>query len=63
MSQKPLLIFLVLLQKLFIYRLSPEGDMTRRMPDNTKMLKILNKELISLEEGIKRMIDHPDFKK
>ena len=40
----------------------PEGDMTRRMPDNTKMLKILNKELISLEEGIKRMIDHPDFK-
>ena len=41
----------------------PEGDMTRRMPDNTKMLKILNKELISLEEGIKRMIDHPDFKK
>ena len=39
-----------------------EGDMTRRMPDNTKMLKILNKELISLEEGIKRMIDHPDFK-
>ena len=40
----------------------PEGDMTRRMPDNTKMLKILNKELISLEDGIKRMIDHPDFK-
>ena len=41
----------------------PEGDMTRRMPDNTKMLKILNKELISLEDGIKRMIDHPDFQK
>ena len=40
----------------------PEGDMTRRMPDNTKMLKILNKELISLEDGINRMIDHPDFK-
>ena len=40
----------------------PEGDMTRRMPDNTKMLKILNKELISLEDGIKRMIGHPDFK-
>ena len=40
----------------------PEGDMTRRMPDNTKMLKILNKELTSLEDGIKRMIDHPDFK-
>ena len=41
----------------------PEGDMTRRKPDNTKMLKILNKELISLEDGIKRMIDHPDFQK
>ena len=41
----------------------PEGDMSRRMPDNTKMLKILNKELISLEDGIKRMIDHPDFQK
>lgn len=41
----------------------PEGDMTRRMPDNTKMLKILNKELISLEDGIKRMIDHPNFQK
>ena len=40
----------------------PEGDMTRRMPDNTKMLKILNKELISLEDGIKRLIGHPDFK-
>ena len=40
----------------------PEGDMTRRMPDNSKMLKILKKELIPLEEGIKRMIDHPDFK-
>ena len=39
----------------------PEGDMKRRKPDNTKMLKILNKELISLEDGIRRMIDHPDF--
>ena len=39
----------------------PEGDMTRRMPDNSKMLNILNKQLISLEDGVNMMIDHPDF--
>ena len=39
----------------------PEGDMTRRMPDNSKMLNILNKQLISLEDGVKMMMDHPDF--
>ena len=39
----------------------PEGDMKRRKPDNTKMLKILNKDLISLEDGIRRMMDHPNF--
>lgn len=39
----------------------PEGDMTRRMPDNSKMLNILNKQLISLEDGVKLMMDHPDF--
>ena len=33
-----------------------EGDMTRRQPDNTKMREILNKKLISVEEGIKRMM-------
>ena len=33
-----------------------EGDMTRRQPDNNKMREILGRELISLEEGIKRMI-------
>jgi UDP-glucose 4-epimerase len=33
-----------------------EGDMTRRQPDNTKMKKILGRDLISLEEGIKKMI-------
>ena len=36
----------------------PEGDMTRRMPDNSKMKKILNRPLISIEEGIKRMMEH-----
>ena len=33
-----------------------EGDMTRRQPDNTKMKEILGRELISVEEGIKRMM-------
>ncbi len=33
-----------------------EGDMTRRQPDNTKMREILGRELISVEEGIKRMM-------
>ena len=39
----------------------PEGDMTRRMPNNSKMLNILKKQLISLEDGVKMMMDHPDF--
>ena len=39
-----------------------EGDMTRRMPDNSKMIKILNKDLLSLEKGIELMLDHPDYK-
>jgi UDP-glucose 4-epimerase len=33
-----------------------EGDMTRRQPDNTKMKEILGRELISVENGIKKMI-------
>ncbi len=33
-----------------------EGDMTRRKPDNSKMLSILKRPLISLEEGIKRTL-------
>ncbi len=36
----------------------PEGDMTRRMPDNSKMKNILNRPLISIEEGIVRMMEH-----
>ena len=35
----------------------PEGDMTRRKPDNSKMLKILGKPLTSLEEGIRKTIE------
>ena len=33
-----------------------EGDMTRRQPDNTKMKEILGRDLIPVEEGIKRMM-------
>ncbi len=33
-----------------------EGDMTRRQPDNSKMLSVLGRELTSIEEGIKRVL-------
>lgn len=35
-----------------------EGDMTRRKPDNSKMISILNRPLITLEEGIHLLIAH-----
>ena len=35
-----------------------EGDMMRRCPDTSKMKKILNRDLISLEEGIKKLVNH-----
>ncbi|MCT4582299.1 MAG: NAD-dependent epimerase/dehydratase family protein [Flavobacteriales bacterium] len=38
-----------------------DGDMTRRMPDNSKMKTILNRELISIEEGIRLLIENKDF--
>ncbi len=34
-----------------------EGDMTRRMPDISKMKKILNRPLISIEDGIRMMLN------
>ncbi|MCX6879278.1 MAG: NAD-dependent epimerase/dehydratase family protein [Verrucomicrobia bacterium] len=34
----------------------PEGDMTRRCPDITKMKAILGRNLVSLEDGIERLI-------
>jgi UDP-glucose 4-epimerase len=40
-----------------------EGDMTRRQPDNTKMKAILNKKLISIEEGLKKMLADKQFLK
>ncbi len=33
-----------------------EGDMTRRKPDASKMMKILNHNLVSLEEGIQKIL-------
>lgn len=38
-----------------------EGDMTRRQPDNSKMRNILNKKLITVEEGIAMMLRDPRF--
>lgn len=35
-----------------------EGDMTRRCPDTSKMKKIIQRDLIDLEVGIKKLIDH-----
>ncbi len=39
-----------------------DGDMTRRQPDNTKMKKILGRELISVEEGIKKLLENNTFR-
>jgi UDP-glucuronate decarboxylase len=36
----------------------PAGDMTRRQPDISKMKKILNRDLVSLEDGIMWLIQH-----
>lgn len=33
-----------------------DGDMKRRCPDNSKMLEVVDRELITLEDGIKRII-------
>ena len=35
-----------------------EGDMSRRCPDITKMKALLGRDLISLEEGINKMMYH-----
>jgi len=34
-----------------------EGDMTRRKPDNTKMKGILNRPMVSLKEGITKLLE------
>jgi UDP-glucuronate decarboxylase len=36
----------------------PEGDMTRRCPDIGKMRQLLDRTPVTLEDGIRRLIDH-----
>lgn len=38
-----------------------DGDMTRRQPDNSKMKKILNRDLVTIEEGIKKLLEDERF--
>lgn len=38
-----------------------DGDMTRRMPDNSKMKAILKRDLINIEEGINLLLNDPVF--
>ncbi len=38
-----------------------EGDMSRRLPDTDKMLQLLQREPISLEDGLSRIVANPDF--
>lgn len=37
-----------------------EGDMTRRLPDNTRMKAILGRDMVPLREGIRRLLDRWD---
>ena len=38
-----------------------EGDMTRRQPDTAKLKKLLKREPVTLEEGLRRVIADPKF--
>ena len=38
-----------------------EGDMTRRQPDTAKMKKLLKREPVTLEEGLRSVIANPKF--
>lgn len=38
-----------------------DGDMTRRLPDNSKMIKLLGRELIPLKDGIRSLVEEPLF--
>jgi UDP-glucose 4-epimerase len=40
-----------------------EGDMNRRLPDITKMKKLLGRPLLSIEEGIRKIIKMPELLK
>jgi UDP-glucose 4-epimerase len=39
----------------------PEGDMKRRHPDISKMKKLLNRDLLSLEEGLNKILENTSF--
>lgn len=39
----------------------PEGDMTRRQPDATKMKRLLNRDYFSLETGLKKILENKRF--
>jgi nucleoside-diphosphate-sugar epimerase len=36
----------------------PEGDMTRRQPDILNMKKLLNRDFLPLEAGLKEILKH-----
>jgi UDP-glucose 4-epimerase len=38
-----------------------EGDMTRRLPDTSKMNELLNRDVTPLKEGLKEVIQHGQF--
>ncbi len=40
----------------------PEGDMKRRLPDNSKMKTLLDKDLLPLKKGIEKILDMGLFK-
>lgn len=46
-----------------IVHLAPlkEGDMTRRLPDTSKMTQLLGREPLELEKGIQEILDNPGF--
>jgi len=39
----------------------PEGDMTRRKPDLTRMKKLLSRDPVTLEEGLKKILNNTKF--
>jgi len=39
----------------------PEGDMTRRLPDVSKMNQLLQRDKLSLEEGIRKILENSHF--
>jgi UDP-glucose 4-epimerase len=38
-----------------------DGDMARRCPDNTKMKTLLGRNLLPIDDGIKRLLESPQF--